>query len=253
MTRLPALRKLRLAFGTAFYILFDLQSSWGLTKSQIVMEISRRCGLKDFLEICTHSTGNHFSDVKLPGLRRRRLMYNCPAYYNDDDEITYRFEGFDIPGAEERIVADGRPDLILLDGWHTAEYAARDIRLAYELLMPGGALVVHDVFPADKQRADPQWRRDAWSGVSYKEFIDFVLTEPNLDYCTVDTDEGCGIIVKGRRIPRIWKNELTEEVRSKWLEFNEADDSAWEFYSQHRFSLARKITRKDFRKHFSMA
>lgn len=252
MTRLPTLRRLRLALGTAFYLLFDLQSTWGLTKSQIVMGISERFGLKDYLEICTQSTGYHFSDVHLPDLRRRRLMYNCPAYYNDDDEITYRFEGFDVSGVVEQILADGRPDLILLDGWHTAEHAYRDMRLAYGLLNPGGALIVHDIFPADRESANPQWKRGPWSGVTYKEFIDFVLTEPDLDYCTVDTDEGCGIIAKNRKIPRIWKHDLEENVRSKWLEFNVADDSAWDYYSRHRFNLARRITRSDFRKRFSI-
>ena len=39
-----------------------------------------------------------------------------------------------------------------------------------------------------------------WCGVSYKAFLDFVLSRNDLDYCTVDIDYGCGVIFKQRLI-----------------------------------------------------
>jgi hypothetical protein len=34
----------------------------------------------------------------------------------------------------------------------------------------------------------------SWSGVTYKAYLDFVSGRDDLEYLTVDTDQGCGVI-----------------------------------------------------------
>ena len=87
-----------------------------------------------------------------------------------------------------------------MDGWHTYDCTIRDLTLAYDLLADGGVLVVHDCLPPTELMASPAWVPGSWCGVVYKAFLDFVLARNDLDYCTVNLDYGCGIIVKNRAV-----------------------------------------------------
>jgi hypothetical protein len=74
--------------------------------------------------------------------------------------------------------------------------------VAFSLLSERGTLIVHDCLPDSAEIASPNpppVPGPPWCGVTYKAFLDFVLKR-GLNYLTVDTDYGCGIITKAEGI-----------------------------------------------------
>ena len=139
-------------------------------------------------------------------------------------------------------------DICLVDGWHTYDCSIRDLRCFYELLADGGVLIVHDCLPHSELVASPTFIKDDWSGVTYKAFIDFVLTQHDLDYCAVDADYGCGIIIKNRTmnfmgdVSSVRKSTLA----SDWFSIHDDDKTAFMFFMQNHKHLLRLISAKTF-------
>ena len=57
-------------------------------------------------------------------------------------------------------------------------------------------MIVHDCRPPNGEVAVPDPLPGEWCGTTYKAYLDFVLERPDLDYVTVDTDYGCGVVTK---------------------------------------------------------
>lgn len=85
---------------------------------------------------------------------------------------------------------DGRKkyDLILIDGLHHADQVERDIVNSWKHLKKGGALVIHDVNPANEQMTRVPRETKQWCGTVYKAFDGLVTTYPELKY-TIDPDD----------------------------------------------------------------
>jgi hypothetical protein len=120
--------------------------------------------------------------------------------------------------------------------------------LAYELLADGGVLVVHDCLPPTEAIASPTWIPDRWTGVSYRSYLDFVLSRSDLDYCTVDIDYGCGIIFKNRKITFADDALLSREPKlvTDWFALHNDDQIAFRFFMQNNRQLLRLIPAKAF-------
>ena len=63
--------------------------------------------------------------------------------------------------------------------------------------MDGGIIVVHDCNPITEITQRRERASDSWHGDVWKSIVKLKIEDPNIDICTVDTDEGCGIIKKG--------------------------------------------------------
>jgi hypothetical protein len=181
-----------------------------LPKAELINQIAHARNYSSYLEICTPTTGCYFRDIEHGRFDPcHRLMYRCPADFADGLRIDFRSPDLKIEGILDQIAASGtRYDAIFVDPWHAYDTSLRDITEAFMLLNPGGTLIVHDCLPERADLATPHAPPDGmpWFGVTYKAFLDFVLGQ-RLDYLTVDTDYGCGIITKtetnlaGRPLP----------------------------------------------------
>ena len=232
-------------------VLLQADRRWVLTKADIVHLISKRRNLTNYLELCTSTTGQFYCDIMRWRFNTsRRLMYNCPNNFEDGLPIDFKINNFDIDPALRKLEIDpNKIDICLIDGFHTYDCAIRDLACAFELLEDGGVLVVHDCLPPSKLFASPTWILGDWAGVSYKAYLDFVLARDDLDYCTVETDWGCGIIVKNR----VWNfmangpsTVRKSKLASDLLSIHAGDETTFEFFMKHHKQLLRLISVKDF-------
>jgi hypothetical protein len=232
-------------------VLLQAGRNWILTKTDIVHLVSKRRNLANYLELCTSTTGQYYCDIMRWRFNTsRRLMYNCPRNFNDRHPIDFEINNFDIYPAISKLEIDAnRIDICLVDGFHTYECAIRDLTCAFGLLGDGGVLVVHDCLPPSEIFASSIWMHGDWAGVSYKAYLDFVLSRDDLDYCTVDTDWGCGVIVKNRTWNFIADGASSvrkSKVAFDWLSINDGDKATFAFFMKNREQLLRLISARKF-------
>jgi hypothetical protein len=90
-------------------------------------------------------------------------------------------------------------DLIFVDGLHLAEQAYTDIKNSLKKLNENGTIVVHDCNPIEEITQRRVRESAAWHGDVWKAILKLRIEEPDLEIFTVDTDEGCAIIRKGKQ------------------------------------------------------
>ena len=119
------------------------------------------------------------------------------------------------------------------------------------LVEPGGFLVVHDCLPANRAMAAPEYATGEWCGVTYKAYLDFVCNR-KLDYRTVDTDYGCGVIRKPA--PRdilagVGRSSSAPGDHGLWQEWHAIGNDferAFSFLEAHKEKLLRLIGVEEF-------
>ena len=90
-------------------------------------------------------------------------------------------------------------DIIFIDGLHIFEQVYRDIINSLNNLNDNGIIVVHDCNPITEITQRRIRASDAWHGDVWKSIVKLRIENPEIDICTVNTDEGCGIIKKGKQ------------------------------------------------------
>lgn len=232
-------------------ILLELNLPTNFSKTDLVHLISKKLNLSNYFELCTRTTGNYYREIDRTCFRTaRRLMYNCPADFDDGLPIDFRIPDFDIgPAIKALKLAFDRIDICLVDGWHTYDCAMRDLTSAYDLLADGGVLIVHDCLPASEQSASPTWVSGFWCGVSYRAYLDFVLPRHDLDYCTVDVDYGCGIIFKKSAVNTINgmpSSDTRSRLTADWFAVHNSGKVAYQFFMKNHAQLLRLVSARDF-------
>jgi hypothetical protein len=191
-------------------------------KARLIGLLSARFNLTRYLEITTTTTGFKYREIAELGFTPRlRVVYRMKEEIADGLPVDYSTEGDDILPCLEQVVRDGHSfDLIFVDPHHTYDCSKRDISRAFDLLEPGGAMVIHDCRPPSEETATPQFIPGSWCGVTYQAFVDFVLANPGLDYFTFDVDFGCGVILKPRTVAQRLKCRLRagldQGLRQRW-------------------------------------
>ncbi|MEP7029541.1 MAG: hypothetical protein ABI830_01265 [Pseudolabrys sp.] len=220
------------------------------TKVDIVNELAAIHGYRTYLEICTPSTGNMYSGID----RARysichRLMYRCPAEFDDGWPIDLRRSSLDIADCVAAVRAKGlKYDVILVDPFHEYETSARDLREAVDLLTADGTIIVHDCFPRDQAITSPHYIDGAWCGVTYKAYLDFVLASEELMFCTIDADYGCGVIRRAAplRVSQCSARDDRGEVVSQWKRAGKDYDAAFTLLQTHAKPLLNLVTVAEF-------
>ena len=111
--------------------------------------------------------------------------------------IDFRIAGSDIRDRVQKLKAQElRYDVILVDPWHEYASSCQVIDAALHLVAEGGTIVVHDCLPPNEGCASPTHVPGEWCGVTYKAYLDCVLSRDDITYQTLDVDYGCGIIRK---------------------------------------------------------
>lgn len=227
-------------------------------KTDIINYLAEARGYDKYLEICTSITGNEYSRIDRSLFSTcHRLMYRCPNDFNDDLPIDFRSDscGLDEAGCFPAILSQGRLyDVILVDPWHEYETSIRDLAFASAILAEGGTIVVHDCLPPSAKIASPQFCPGYWSGLTYKAFIDFVLSRRDLNYFTVNTDFGCGIIRKigtstGNASDCSLASFEREKLVDSWHHFSERQDFklTYRFFWKNRKELLNLVSVNAFK------
>ena len=226
------------------------------SKVDLVRHLAKTLGYSNYLEITTGTTGGAYDKAMESGFATcRRVVYLASNGRDDRLPIDFREEEDRIEPAMAALAADRVPvDIIMVDPHHTYEDSLRDISAAFELVRPGGALVVHDCGPRSAKEASRAPHRDSWCGLTYRAFLDFVFKTPGLIYFTLDRDLGCGVILKhGPGIAGRGTGLTAHEkaLRAQWLALDADDDATYAFFDAHRRELLRLIGPRPLVAHFS--
>jgi hypothetical protein len=90
-------------------------------------------------------------------------------------------------------------DIVFVDGLHLHEQVYRDIVNSVKNLNENGVVVVHDCNPVTEITQRRERASDAWHGDVWKAIVQLRIENPDLEIYTINTDEGCGIIKKGKQ------------------------------------------------------
>jgi hypothetical protein len=223
-------------------------------KAELVILMAGVRQYRRYLEISTTTSGFRFLTAHDAGFEVcLRCMYKCAEDFDDGQPIDFRSADLDISACLSMIRARGSLfDIVFVDPHHTYECSMRDLREAFTLIPDGGAMVVHDCDPPKKWLAAPNYLPGPWCGVTYKAFIDFVLGREDLEYCTVDTDFGCGVIIKRSSGPRPRALPATPlpagpQLIANWRAVGNNYDAAFDLFARERTSLLQLVSVDSFR------
>jgi hypothetical protein len=215
-----------------------------LGKMDIVKLLRRKYALGEVLEISTPTTGLTFAELRDDVPDAHRLVYKFPADVDDGQTYTYRTNARISGIVTNAILAANHNapcyDLVFVDPFHTYDCSATDLSGAFALLRAGGIMVVHDCNPECASLTAPEFLPGDWLGVTYMAFIDFVLSRGELGFYTIDTDYGCAVVYKDRKLPRgssPISNGARERLTRAWNATRHDDAARFEFFAQHRRDL----------------
>jgi hypothetical protein len=205
-------------------------------KMDIIKYLSKLRDYRTYLEICTPTTGTLYAKIDPSRFDVcHRLMYQCPQDFSDGLKIDFRAADLDIGSCLADIERGGfRYDVILVDPWHEYEASLRDMQAALSLLTDHGSIVIHDCFPPTDDIISPEFVPGSWCGVTFIAYADFVMQNPGLQYQTIDTDFGCGIV---RRDPDSSEPNRPVVFRDRWNSAKSSPAEAFKFMQMHQYSL----------------
>ena len=105
--------------------------------------------------------------------------------------------------------------------------------------------------------AAPDFHVGPWCGVTYKAYIDFVLTNQQIEYCTVDADYGCGVIIRrastdARVMSAFWTLQgHREQLEAEWYALGHDFAGAYAFFERHKATLLHLLSVEAFRAEFA--
>jgi predicted O-methyltransferase YrrM len=118
-------------------------------------------------------------------------------------------------------------DIIFVDGLHVEEQSTRDIINALNCLNENGTIIVHDCLPHCEE-----FTQVCWNGTVFRSIIDLRYHNTDVEIQVVDTDNGCGIIRKGK-----------QDVYNK-VPYDLA--RTYDFFSNNRTELMNVISLEEF-------
>jgi hypothetical protein len=226
------------------------------TKADLINHLADARGYRYYLEVCTPTSGGRYAEIKRSKFAScLRLMYRCPESYHDGMAIDYRITDLDITECLTRMRDDARRvDIALLDSFHEYEQSLRDLTEGFGLISEGGTLVVHDCMPPRVEIAQPKFMPGEWSGATYEAFIDFVSNRSDLEFYTVDTDYGCGIIHKqsagaesAEAASSIDERNERNQALANWQAQRDISwQAAFSFFEEHKEVLLDLISLDEF-------
>ncbi len=225
--------------------------SSSVKKFDIINFLVRKYQLKNYIELCTPTTGRAHKFIDRSRLTRsHRLMYRCPAEFDDDLPIDFRSESEEIYHCMDEIYRSKLDyDLAFVDSFHTYNCSYRDLFSAFSVLGPRGIIVVHDCHPPDEAHVQPEFQERFWCGETYGAYIDFVNSLKNIEYYTVDTDYGCGVIKKN--IPPIQSplsrpQNTPKRMLSDWHNTKSSSPLRYSFFANNKDELLNLMSVAEF-------
>ena len=212
-----------------------------MERSDIINRLIKNHDLKSYLEIGLNEPGRNFTKIKCQDKE------SCDPFFYDQDEtfidnescfidefgtlridimdnLTYRMTS---DALFAMMPYDKKWDIIFIDGLHLHEQVTKDILNSLKHLNRGGFIVVHDCLPEEevfqnRNRTTEKWNGDVWKAVAR-------LGELGLNFYTMDTDQGVGIIPY---------QEINNIIRERCFY---TDYLTWEYLQENRDELMHVI------------
>ena len=192
-----------------------------MNRIQIINNLIKKNNYKSYLEIGVNTPAQ-------PGYSHDSIHVEIKHGVDPNVETTYKMESDDF--FKNHI--SQKYDIIFVDGLHLFEQAHRDIENSLSNLNEGGTIVVHDCNPTKEITQLRERLSNAWHGDVWKAILKFRIENPNVEIYTIDADEGCAIIKKG-------KQEL--------FQTNEKNIYSWDFFNKNRIDILNLISLRQFR------
>jgi len=155
-----------------------------MTRTELINGLIQKNNYNTYLEIGV-STGTNFNGIKIPA--KHSVDPDADAtYHMTSDEF---FENY----------ISQKYDIIFVDGLHIHEQVYKDIINSLNYLNDNGTIVVHDCNPISEITQRREWVADSWHGDVWKSIVQLKTERTDIEICTVNTDEGCGIIRRGNQ------------------------------------------------------
>lgn len=186
-----------------------------MLRTDVINILVKKYGLISYLEIGTQYRENNFNHVKCS----RKICVDPDSNAKADHIMTS--DDFFEKNNETY-------DCIFIDGMHEHNQVYKDIENSLKILNEGGVIVCHDMLPTSEAMQKVPREAFQWTGDSWKAFVE-MRANPNIEMFTVDTDFGCGVIVRGsQKIIEVPTEDLTYEnfVKNKqeWMNIMSAND-----------------------------
>lgn len=174
--------------------------------------------LKSYLEIGVQNPKNNFDKIKAPFKRGIDPDPRAKAdYCYTSDEY---FNGLDLANSGVDHLSRDKFDLFFIDGLHHDYQAKKDFDNSLRYLSDNGFIVIHDTCPEKESVTDvPRKRGGRWLGDVYK-FVMRLHGYDNIDYCTLDFDNGCTVVWKSPG-KKGFKNEIQSLEPITWQTYQE--------------------------------
>jgi hypothetical protein len=183
-----------------------------MRRYEVINKIIKDKGFKKYLEIGVY-TGQCIREINVemkhgvdPGSEGHvapevtHMMTSNEFFYEVDKDFKY--------------------DIIFIDGLHHSEQVDEDIKNALFHLVDGGVIVLHDCNPEEELHTLVPRVSGIWHGDVYKSVLKFRKKGLHT-FFTVDTDSGCGVIVKDNKSYVLENPELYDEAERSWKVFYE--------------------------------
>lgn len=159
-----------------------------MTRTEIINGLIEKNNYKSYLEIGVNTPAQ-------PGYNW--IGVNIPLKHGVDPNVETTYKMTSDEFFEKHITQ--KYDIVFVDGLHLHEQVYRDIINSVNNLNENGVIVVHDCNPVTEITQRRERASDAWHGDVWKAIVQLRIENPELEIYTVNTDEGCGIIKKGKQ------------------------------------------------------
>jgi len=169
-------------------------------RSEIINQIIQTKSLTKYLEIGVRDPNDCYNFI------------NCenkdgvdPGFENPDNPVKYPYTSDDFFMRLENNLLDKSPDykwdVVFIDGLHLSYQVEKDILNSLNHLSLDGVIVLHDcdpfMFEYNHTRVIEDYWGQAWNGTVWKTVYKLKATRTDLNICTLNADEGVGLIKRG--------------------------------------------------------
>jgi hypothetical protein len=195
-----------------------------MTRTELINGLIQKNNYKTYLEIGVNTPSQ-------PGYNW--VGVNIPVKHGVDPNVDTTYKMISDEFFEKHVTQ--KYDIVFVDGLHLHEQAYKDIINSLNNLNDNGVIVVHDCNPTTEITQLRERISDAWHGDVWKAILQLRLENENVEIYTVNTDEGCAIIKKGKQTLLSYSNENIYE---------------YSFFDKNRETILNLISVDKFKKIF---
>lgn len=158
-----------------------------MTRTEILNIIIRKKRYKTYLEIGVNTPSQ-------PGYSHDSIEIETKHGVDPNVDTTYKMTSDEFFAQNSN-----KYDIIFIDGLHVFDQVYRDITNSLKCLNQDGTIVVHDCNPKKEITQRSARASNIWHGDVWKAILKLRMERQDITLYTIDADEGCAVIQKGRQ------------------------------------------------------